>query len=128
MRGAALLIATLLLACGDGGGSGDIDAMPCAELADRWRTAVFQSLRFCNGPADCTAVGQYGAACECTVATGFGAVNRDSYADTGGGAYFAELSERCTGDPGVTWECDVPDIVAECRAGQCELEFSGTCP
>ena len=126
MRGALLLVA-LFLACGDGGG-GELDSMPCAELADRWQTAVFQSLRFCNGPADCTAVGQYGEACECTVATGFGAVNRDSYADTGGAAYFAELSERCTDDPGVPWECDLPDIVAQCRAGQCELEFSGTCP
>lgn len=126
-RAAPLLVALLLAACGDRGGS-DLDGMPCAELADRWRTAVFQSLRFCNGPADCTAVGQYGQPCECTVATGFAAVSRDSYADTGGAAYFTELSERCTDDPGVSWECDVPDIVAECRAGQCELEFSGTCP
>lgn len=127
MDRAAPLLLLLALACGEGSGSGAIADMPCAELADRWQTAVFQSLRFCNGPADCTAVGQYGEACACTVATGFGAVNRDSYADTGGAAYFAELSRRCTEDPGVSWECDVPDIVAECRAGQCELEFDGTC-
>jgi hypothetical protein len=118
---------TLLIACACGGGS-DLDGVPCAELADRWRTATFQALRYCNGPDDCTAVGQAGAACECAIATGFGAVNRDSYADTGGPALFAELSERCTDDPDVSWECDVPDIVAECRAGECQLQFSGTCP
>ena len=124
----AALVLVALIACGDGGGGSQLDDMSCAELADRWQTAVFQSLRYCNGPDDCTAVGQYGDACECTVATGFGAVNRDSYGDTGGAAYFAELSERCTDDPGVPWECDVPDIVAECRAGQCQLDFSGSCP
>ena len=124
----ALSMVLVLAACGEGGGSGgDLATMPCAELADRWRTAVFQALRFCNRPEDCTAVGQAGPACECAVATGFGAVNRYSYADTGGPDYFAELSDRCTDDPGVPWECEVPDIVAECRAGQCELEFSGTC-
>ena len=128
MTRAAPLVLLLLLACGDGGAGGELAEMPCAELADRWQTAVFQSLRFCNGPADCTAVGQAGDPCECTVATGFAAVNRDSYDQTGGAAYFSELSRRCTEDPGVSWECDVPDIVAECRAGQCELEFSGSCP
>jgi len=110
----ALLAFVALLACG--GGGSDLDHMTCAELADRWRTAVFQALRYCNGPDDCTAVGQAGA------------VNRDSYADTGGPELFAELSERCTEDPAVSWECDVPDIAAECRAGQCQLDFSGSCP
>ena len=126
MRRRALIACVVLVACG--GSQSDLDHMTCAELADHWRTAVFQALRFCNGPDDCTAVGQAGAACECAIATGFGAVNRDSYGDTGGPDYFAELSERCTEDPAVSWECDVPDIVAECRAGQCQLDFSGSCP
>ncbi len=126
MHRRALHVFLLLTACG--GSESDLDHMSCAELADRWRTAVFQSLRFCNGPADCTAVGQAGDACTCAIATGFGAVNRDSYADTGGADYFAELSERCTEDPAVSWECDVPDIVADCRAGECQLDFSGSCP
>lgn len=125
MLRAAALLAISLVACG---GGGELDDVPCAELADRWRTAVYQALRYCNGPSDCTAVGQLGDACECALATGFGAVNRDSYAATGGPDYFAELSERCTEDPSVSFECDVPDIVADCRAGECQLDFSGSCP
>lgn len=59
------------------------------------------------------------------MATGFGAVNRDSYASTSGAAYFAELSERCTDDPGVPWECAFPtssQSVAQASASSSSAE------
>jgi hypothetical protein len=124
---APFLVASLLTACGDDGGSaGDddaIDARPrtCVELGAAWVTASAEVDTRCSGDGDCRVFGGHVGLQSCNCSLWLDPVGGRS-APAAVTAILDEYETACAGDQGAPRLCDAGLTRSTCVNGTCRVD------